>query len=44
MSLPLRRMSREWTLQLLYQLELGSDEPDDAVFAAFWQQLRDSGT
>jgi N utilization substance protein B len=44
MSLPLRRMSREWALQLLYQLDLGSDEPDDAVFAAFWQQLRDSGT
>ncbi len=43
MSLPLRRISREWALQLLYQLDLSHAEPSAATFLDFWSQLEETG-
>ena len=44
MSLPLRHMSREWALQVLYQLDIGNAEPEEEAFDDFWNQIREAGT
>lgn len=38
-TLAARRDSREWALQLLFQLDLNSTDRLDPVFAAFWDDV-----
>ncbi len=38
-GLPLRRISREWALRYLYQLDISDDEVTDFSLGWFWKQV-----